>query len=186
MKMTLDYTSGCVNFRDAGAFVNLIADERLMAEGRLYRGGKLNYVDDLSAIENPASVINLRRGPDFQAFDVDYYHFPISNDYEKYNTSVKEVRLWLNEIVRLFESDELKFPVLIHCTSGKDRTGIVIAALLKIAAIPEQVIVEEYLLSNGEIQEAWIRHALDGMRDIAKYFDRVADLKKVASRVRGI
>jgi protein-tyrosine phosphatase len=184
--MALDYTSGCVNFRDVGAFVNLITDEKLMAEGRLYRGGKLDYVDDISTIENPASIINLRRGPDYQVFDVEYYHFPISNDYEKYDTPTREVRMWLNKIVQLFEDDGLKFPVLIHCTSGKDRTGVVIAALLKIAAIPDQVIVEEYLLSSGEVQEAWIRKALDGMQNVAKYFDRVTDLKKVASRVRGI
>lgn len=184
--MTLDYTSGCVNFRDAGAFVNLIANEKLMDEGRLYRGGKLDYVDNVSTIENPASIINLRQGPDYQAFDVDYYHFPISNDYEKYDTSTREVRIWLNKIVQLFENDELKFPVLIHCTSGKDRTGIVIAALLKIAAIPDQFIVDEYLLSSGEIQEAWIRQALAGMQDVAKYFDRITDLKKVVNRVRGI
>jgi protein-tyrosine phosphatase len=139
----------------------------------------------MSTIENPASIVNLRRGLDYRAFDVDYYHFPISNDYEKYDTLIKNVRVWLNKIIQLFENDELKFPVLIHCTSGKDRTGVV-AALLKIAAIPDQVIVEEYMLSKGEIQEAWIRLDLDGMQDIAKDFDRVADLKKVANRVRGI
>jgi protein-tyrosine phosphatase len=37
---------------------------------------------------------------------------------------------------------------LIHCAAGKDRTGLVCALLLGAAGVPEEVIVEDYALSQ--------------------------------------
>ena len=56
----------------------------------------------------------------------------MSNKIEKYDTRRKEVRRWLNQIVKEIENLDLKYPILIHCLSGKDRTGIVVAAVLLI------------------------------------------------------
>ena len=39
--------------------------------------------------------------------------------------------------------------VLIHCTAGKDRTGIIIALLLAIADVPITTIAEDYSLSES-------------------------------------
>lgn len=39
-------------------------------------------------------------------------------------------------------------PALIHCTSGKDRTGFGIAVVLMALGVPREVIVEDYLLTN--------------------------------------
>jgi len=39
-------------------------------------------------------------------------------------------------------------PALIHCTSGKDRTGFGIAAVLMALGVPRDVIVADYLLTN--------------------------------------
>ena len=39
-------------------------------------------------------------------------------------------------------------PLLVHCTSGKDRTGMAIAILLMAIGIPDSIIMEDYLLSN--------------------------------------
>jgi protein-tyrosine phosphatase len=38
--------------------------------------------------------------------------------------------------------------VLIHCASGKDRTGFGAALILDVLGVPEESIVEDYLLSN--------------------------------------
>lgn len=43
-------------------------------------------------------------------------------------------------------------PHLIHCTSGKDRTGILIALLLLALDVPPEVVFDDYLLSNGDWQ----------------------------------
>lgn len=155
--MALDYSDGCINLRDVGEFINLIAQKKVLPIGKILRGGSIDCVKDWAAVYSPQTVINLRNGHDPTDFDFDYLHFPMSNKIEKYDTTQKEVRIWLNDIMQTFENKELKFPVLIHCLSGKDRTGIVIAALLKILNIPDKWIIEEYLLSDGEVKEEWIQ-----------------------------
>lgn len=175
--MGLDYTNGCVNFRDVGEFINLINNKNSLIEGKLFRGGSIDFVKNIDEIENVKTIINLRNGADSQDFDSDYFHFPMFNKVEKYDTSQKEVKIWLNQIVSIFENPNLKFPVFIHCLSGKDRTGIVISALLLILGVDEEIIKKEYLLSDGDVKEKWIELAIEGMREIEKYFDRVELIK---------
>jgi protein-tyrosine phosphatase len=40
-------------------------------------------------------------------------------------------------------------PVLVHCAAGKDRTGVAIALLLAALNVPEETIIEDYLLTNA-------------------------------------
>eukprot|EP00966_Prymnesium_polylepis_P212444 4921202-Prymnesium_polylepis.1 len=42
-----------------------------------------------------------------------------------------------------------EFPVLIHCRSGRDRTGVVVAAVLSLLGVPEHLIIAEYARSDG-------------------------------------
>jgi protein-tyrosine phosphatase len=39
-------------------------------------------------------------------------------------------------------------PLVIHCTAGKDRTGFACALILHALGVPEDVIAEDYLLTN--------------------------------------
>jgi protein-tyrosine phosphatase len=39
-------------------------------------------------------------------------------------------------------------PVLIHCLAGKDRTGVAVALLLRLAGVDRDAVVEEYLMTN--------------------------------------
>lgn len=180
--MGLDYTNGCVNFRDLGEFINLICEQEILQEQQLFRGGSIDYIEKHEEIGQVNSIINLRNSADNQCFEINYYHFPMSNKIEKYDTSQKEVRKWLNNIVKVFENDQLEFPILIHCLSGKDRTGIVIAALLLIMEIDVPVIKQEYLLSDGEVKEECIDLAINGMKDLKQYFNRI-DLKRVKKQL---
>lgn len=43
------------------------------------------------------------------------------------------------------------YPVVIHCTAGKDRTGVVIGMLMEILGAHDGDIAHEYALSNAEI-----------------------------------
>ena len=107
---------------------------------------------------------------------------------ERYSTKRKDVRTWLTRAVQLFEDESLAYPVLVHCTSGKDRTGVVIAALLRILGVSDHVIVEEYLLSEGGVDAALIRRALQGLghgAGLARYFARV-DLERVRRNLLGL
>ena len=181
--ISLDYSQGCVNFRDVGEFVNFILDKKLISEGRLFRGGKIDFVEHHAQIGWVSSIVNLRKGADSAKFNAQFFHFPISNDYEKYNTSDKNVRRWLNDIIKLFEDKTLTYPVLIHCTSGKDRTGVVIAAILKILEIPDDVIIQEYLLSDGEVKQEWIEQTLTGIGNPKEYFNRIENPENIINNL---
>lgn len=181
--MGLDYTDGCVNFRDVGEFINLINGEVLLNGNQLLRGGSIDYVKNQDEIGHPGSIINLRNGADSELLESDYFHFPMSNKIEKYNTTQKEVRVWLNNIIQVFEKPDLKFPVLVHCLSGKDRTGIVISIILFLVGVRKEIIIEEYLLSEGEVKVEWINMTLDGIQNVEKYFNRI-DLDKVRENLK--
>jgi len=53
---------------------------------------------------------------------------------------------WSELMRRLAASDAR--PVLIHCVDGKDRTGFAIALILLTLGVPQEAVMEDYLLSN--------------------------------------
>jgi protein-tyrosine phosphatase len=66
------------------------------------------------------------------------------------------------EYRRVFEIilSEDALPCLVHCVSGKDRTGFVAAAVLLAVGVPRDVIIKDYAITN------------DYRRDLAHYFDK--------------
>jgi len=71
---------------------------------------------------------------------------------------------------------------LIHCLSGKDRTGIVVAAILLILGVDKNVICQEYMLSDGDVDEELITMSIKGMEPLENYFNRV-DLVKIKENI---
>jgi protein-tyrosine phosphatase len=68
-----------------------------------------------------------------------------------------------------------RLPAIVHCTAGKDRTGIIVALLLGAVDVPHEVIVEDYALSdqylrilNSELRQQAISNGYD-----AEWFDRL-------------
>ena len=55
-----------------------------------------------------------------------------------------------SEIRQVFEvlADSANYPVMIHCTQGKDRTGLVVLLALLLLEIPLQCITEDYVASE--------------------------------------
>lgn len=53
------------------------------------------------------------------------------------------------EIKQVFDvlANEENFPVLVHCTQGKDRTGLVVLLVLALMGVDEQGIERDYLMS---------------------------------------
>ncbi len=51
------------------------------------------------------------------------------------------------EVVRLI-SDEDNLPALVHCASGKDRTGIFAALVQLLAGVAREAVLEDYLATN--------------------------------------
>jgi protein-tyrosine phosphatase len=58
------------------------------------------------------------------------------------------------ELYRALTQEDVR-PALVHCTTGKDRTGWAVAALLTFLDVPGDAVMEEYLRSNAEIRAAY-------------------------------
>lgn len=99
------------------------------------------------------------------------------------------------EAYRRFFLTLLNYPsagVLFHCSTGKDRTGIVAILLLALLGVPEAVIKQDYLMSNDCLLEhikqrlmaaaridahpAYLKSLLDISAVRAAYFDQVVNL----------
>lgn len=50
-------------------------------------------------------------------------------------------------------------PLLVHCTAGKDRTGVAVALALTLAGVEDEVVAEEYALTTQAL--AAIREKLE-------------------------
>ena len=48
-------------------------------------------------------------------------------------------------------ADAGAYPVLLHCTAGKDRTGVITALLLSILGVDRTVIEADYALTNRDV-----------------------------------
>lgn len=51
-------------------------------------------------------------------------------------------------------------PLLFHCTAGKDRTGFAAALILRILGVPQEVVMQDYLLTNQYFYAAHRRKLL--------------------------
>ena len=68
---------------------------------------------------------------------------------------------------------EDRAPLVIHCTAGKDRTGFACALILHALGVPDEVIAEDYLLTNQFYR-----------RDPAASSDLPDDVKQVLGSVQ--
>lgn len=66
-------------------------------------------------------------------------------------------------------------PIAFHCTAGKDRTGVAAALILLSLGVSEEVVIEDYLLSN-----VFRKAENDGIKGILKtYIDKEEALEMI-------
>ncbi len=68
-----------------------------------------------------------------------------------YQELVTDFRPEFSQVLKLV-SEKSNLPVLIHCTGGKDRTGIACALIQSALGIPAESVEYDYLLSNDRLQ----------------------------------
>lgn len=167
---------GGVNFRDLGGYRT--ADGRAVRWGQVYRAGSLAELsdDDVAALGalGLRLVCDLRspdevaRRPDRLPPGAAYDHRPIVGEVGRLRRVVTlyrkrhRVQELLEEVYRVMldqnsatfaavlrlAADPANRPLVIHCTAGKDRTGLVVALLLLALGVPEETVVADYTLSN--------------------------------------
>ena len=122
------------------------------------------------------TIIDLRTdwevqdNPDVDIFGINYIHMPIFNKsapgitHEKTSNGIEHSVDFSQMYAQMIQGDCLEnvsqiiktimnlsreeYAVLIHCTEGKDRTGLIIAILLLILGANKETVIEDYLLTN--------------------------------------
>jgi len=102
-----------------------------------------------------------------------FFHFPVGDSSDKWFTAqrhmmkknrftgeqalehmVEGYRLFADEGTASFRKmmqvvlDESNWPVLIHCSAGKDRSGIAVALIMEALGVDHETILQDYLLTN--------------------------------------
>ena len=164
---------GCFNFRDIGGYRN--QDGKKVKKGLYFRAGRQDRMTDKDLAQlsdlNIATQIDLRkqeevmfqgRGP-LEAMGAKYINISVipEGGSDKLNKLVGDTGIsgkrylgylefgptsWLS----LFEilAEEKNLPLLLHCTAGKDRTGVSTAFLLSVLGVSREIIEADYLLTN--------------------------------------
>ncbi len=164
---------GCFNFRDIGGYTN--QDGKRVKKGLYFRTGRqdrmtqtdLAQLSDLKIstqidLRKPDEVLDQGKGP-LEAMGANYINIAVipeggSDQLSKLvgDTGISGKRYlgylqfgptsWL----RLFGilSTQENLPVVLHCTAGKDRTGVSTAFLLSVLGVSREVIEADYLLTN--------------------------------------
>jgi protein-tyrosine phosphatase len=65
---------------------------------------------------------------------------------EFYSRLLESSTAGLVRVVKVASASE--GPVLVHCLAGKDRTGVVVALLLRLVGVEREAVIDEYLLTN--------------------------------------
>jgi protein-tyrosine phosphatase len=163
---------GVVNFRDAGGHATPYG---AMVTGRLYRSANLMNLADPHGLEpyGIATVVDLRNEQERVdhptrlsatttivdiTIDPGAWRDPdhgLPRLEQVYNAMIEgcasPLTCAVDTIAR--RADQA---VLVHCTGGKDRTGVVIALVQALLGVDDDVIVAEYAQSEQHLLEAWL------------------------------
>ena len=159
---------GCRNLRDVGGPVTRAGTA--IVRGRLFRSAAPSAATDLAGGLGIRRVIDLRAssewvvGDNNQASPVcEHLQIPFLETIQsrwsspsdrtpqataaRYFEMLEEGRHSLLQIVGILGASDSR-PTLIHCVSGRDRTGIVIACVLELLGVPDEAIAQDYALSE--------------------------------------
>jgi len=66
--------------------------------------------------------------------------------------------------ILLHIANEPSEPMIIHCTAGKDRTGVISALILSLCGVDDRTVAFEYALTEIGLQE-WKKGAVRGLAE---------------------
>ncbi len=188
---------GAVNFRDLGGYE--AAGGRRVRWRTLFRADGLSRLTpaDRSVVRRLgiATVIDLRTTFELEGgrFPVDeipvgFHHLPLLDempDPQRFEMAPGMLAAQYQEIATdaasqiaralAIVAERRAHPVIVHCTAGKDRTGVLVAVLLGLLGVPDEVIVHDYALSAG---------AMAALR--AKLVERYPEGKEIIDRADGL
>ena len=172
---------GCVNFRDVGGLPT--HDGRAVRRGRLFRSDSLHGMTsgDLVRLHDELgvrTVVDLRMDDEIAEHGPRPGHFregvqtlrrPLFTAFEpawsepmgwatereraaRYVEFAERGAAMLVTIAREL-ADTTTLPAVVHCHSGRDRTGVVVAVLLDILGVPRDVIGDDYAVTGRYVTD---------------------------------
>jgi len=110
----------------------------LRSELECLENNYLGYIDDkINIIHAPFDPYN--QSPSFQTT----WGKSGTNEEIAYRFFMLECKVSIRTVIKSILAS--KDPVLVHCTYGKDRTGIIIAILQLLCKVPSEIILTDYL-----------------------------------------
>ena len=174
---------GVYNMRDIGGWKTV--DGKIIRQGLLYRSSELDgaveskYTITANGVTTMLSVLGIRSEMDLRSSDDNasktnplgagvehkYYNMPMYSDVftDAGKAAVKSVFSDL--------ADKNKYPVLMHCTHGMDRTGTVCYLLEAILGVDEESLMKEYQLSALCYGEMWALNQMNEFIGRLKAFE---------------
>ena len=166
---------GTYNIRDLGGYATL--DGHVTRWHMLLRGDKLDRIsaDGVQALIDYGvrTVLDLRYAPEVETEPdviakhpkIHYLHLPlyelngddtlpiVPDDLEHlYRLILDNRQAQIVKSLRVFLLPDA-LPALFHCTAGKDRTGLIAALVLGGLDVPQDTIVDDYMLSALYLEE---------------------------------
>ena len=166
---------GTKNTRDLGGMP--VTGGRLRS-GYLFRSGALCFIsgtdqERLGQLQL-RSVIDLRTPEEITKDGADRlagpsYNWPMRSYHGRGAESYRSMLLQNPQVLRNFFAHlarQESYPVLFHCSAGKDRSGILTALLLDSLGCPRDVIVDDYLQSQRNspslrVEREWLQEVFD-------------------------
>jgi protein-tyrosine phosphatase len=167
---------GLVNLRDLGG---LPTESGVTTQrGRLMRSESPHTLSEsgvralldigLGAVVDLRTASERERTPSpLEGAGVHTLYAPIFTDDEDYpdhlETAGEVYCWWLRErshgIARAMRAiaDAPSAPILVHCQAGKDRTGVIIALMLRLAGVGIDLIADDYAISGVQLAEMLAR-----------------------------
>jgi len=168
--------AGALNFRDLGGLRT--ADCGTTRSGMMFRSDALHHLEPAGVEQLLAlgirTIIDLRseaeversgRGP-LEATSIAWHHAPLTHgdvaggavpsllddaDLGRHYVDTLPVRTPTLARVISHLGDPDTLPAIFHCTAGKDRTGVVAALVLSLVGVPDEVIVDDYTLTDSRM-----------------------------------
>jgi protein-tyrosine phosphatase len=171
---------GTYNLRDTGGYSTL--DGRAIRWRTFFRSDSLHRLPSVAQTTlmgyGVRTVIDLRRSDELQvapnvfasSSDVTYHHVSLLLDTPPIRRQVPRPLMDTYRVILDQRQEQLRqalatlaapggLPALVHCTAGKDRTGLIVALVLGLAGVPTTTIVEDYALSAHYLVGTYLEEA---------------------------
>ena len=154
------------NVRDVGETLARMGHHGVMP-GTLFRSAMPETHDPL--LDHVQTVVNLRGHASSPLVPAGKQcHVPLpagrfASDRDRfYFVESEEIGQWLAASLAAVATRPT--PSLVHCKHGVDRTGVLVATVLFLCGVPDDLIVAEYMLSGECCRVEWIQETLAGLR----------------------